>query len=185
LATGKISQAQADQRFDEMHTPLDQRVVPDDLRSDEHKLVDQHFPPAEEKDFLIRYFPPGREPQVMPKELQEFDQTARTWLSGAEFPRELGNSLVAEIERVARTTKGMTPSQLEAYGEAEFPKLQRAYGLQLEEKLLAANRMVQAIEAKRPGLNNLLKSKGIGDSALVVAQLIGQSERWHARRKGR
>jgi hypothetical protein len=38
---------------------------------------------------------------------------------------------------------------------------------------------------RRRGLKNLLKSKGIGDSSLVVAQILGQSERWHARRKGR
>jgi hypothetical protein len=112
------------------------------------------------------------------------DESARTWLAGAEFPRELGNSLITTIERVAHTTKGMTPNQLEAYGQAEYAKLERAYGPTLEEKLSAANRMVQALEAKRPGLNSFLQSKGIGDNELVVAQLIGQSERWHARRMG-
>lgn len=127
--------------------------------------------------------PPGREPQVMPKELTEFDQSARMWLASAEFPRELGNSLITPIERVAQQTKAMTPNELEAYGYAEFAKLERAYGPALEQKLGAAGRMVQALEAKRPGLNNLLQSKGIGDSALVVAQLIGQSERWHTGRK--
>lgn len=72
---------------------------------------------------------------------------------------------------------------MKPYGYAEFAKLERAYGPALERKLGAAGRMVQALEAKRLGLNNLLQSKGIGDSALVVAQLIGQSERWHTRRK--
>ena len=104
---------------------------------------------------------------------------------GAEFPRELGNSLVAEIERVAKTTKGMTPAQIESYGETEFAKLERVYGPKLEEKLRDAGRMVQELEAKRPGLNAFLQSKGLGDSALIVSQLIAQSERYWGRRKGR
>jgi hypothetical protein len=45
--------------------------------------------------------------------------------------------------------------------------------------------MIDVLDQKQPGLKNLLRSKGIGDSALVVAQILGQSERWHARRKGR
>ncbi|MEP6959102.1 MAG: hypothetical protein ABI980_10275 [Nitrospirota bacterium] len=187
LAIGKISQAQADARFDEMHTPLDQRVMPSDNRTDEQKLIDDHFPPARETDFCIHYYPPGQEPQVMPKELTEFDQSARTWLAGAEFPRELGNSLITTIDQVARTTKAMTPNQLEAYGQAEFSKLERAYGGEdkLQEKLHAAALMIQEIEKTKPGLQNLLRSKGIGDSALVASQLIAQSERYWGRRKGR
>lgn len=123
----------------------------------------------------------------MPKELQQFDQSARTWLSGAEFPRDLGNSLVTAIERVAQHTKAMTPEQLETYGGAEFVKLEKAYGGEdkLHEKLRAAAVIIHELEKTKPGLQNLLRSKWIGDNALVVAQIIGQNERWHARRKGR
>jgi hypothetical protein len=185
LATGKISQAQADARFAEMHTPLDQRVIPFDNRTDEQRLIDDHFPPAQEKDFLIRYFPPGREPQVMPKELHEFDQHARGWLSAAQFDRTLCNSLVTQISRVAQHTNTMTPDQLETYGENEYVKLQATYKDTLEDKLRQAGRMVEDLDKKQPGLKNLLRSKGIGDSALVASILIGQSEIYWARRKGR
>jgi hypothetical protein len=185
LAKGRISQAIADARFAELNTPLDQRVTPDDTRTDEQKLIDSHFPVAKEADYCIRFYPPGQEPESMPNELKELDQSARRWLVAAEFPRELGNSLITTIEQVGRTTKGMTPNELEAYGYAEFAKLERAYGPALEEKLRAAGRMVQALEARRPGLNNLLKSNGIGDSALFASQLIAQSERYWGRRKGR
>lgn len=175
LLKGKISQAVADARFDELNTPLDQRVAPPDTRTDEQKLIDDHFPLAKEKDYCLRYYPPGQEPPLMPKELTEFDQSARTWLAGAEFPRELGNSLVTTIEHVARTTKGMTPNELEAYGHAEFAKLERAYGPALEEKLHAANRMVQALEAKRPGLNRFLQSRGVGDPRWSWRSLLGKA----------
>jgi hypothetical protein len=46
LAKGRISQAIADARFAELNTPLDQRVTPDDTRTDEQKLIDSHFPVA-------------------------------------------------------------------------------------------------------------------------------------------
>ena len=94
VARGKVTPEAAAKIFDDLGTPAEQRAIPEDQRSDEGKLIDTHFPPGKETDYCIRYFPPGREPQVMPKELQEFDQSARTWLVGAEFPRELGNSLV-------------------------------------------------------------------------------------------
>ena len=69
----------------------------------------------------------------------------------------------------------------------EYDKLIRSYGGKdkLQEKLNAVAVMIHALDQKTPGLKNLLKSKGIGDNALVVAQIIGQSERWHARRNGR
>jgi len=53
----------------------------------------------------------------------------------------------------------------------------------LDEKLNAAGRMVQELEQKHPGVNALLKSKGIGDNALVVSMLIAQSELYWARRR--
>jgi hypothetical protein len=52
----------------------------------------------------------------------------------------------------------------------------------LEEKLGAAGRMVVELDAKKPGLKNLLKSLGIGDNALIASLLIQQSERYWARR---
>jgi len=47
----------------------------------------------------------------------------------------------------------------------------------------AAGRMVEVLEAKQPGLKNLLRSKGVGDNALVASLLIRQSERYWARRR--
>jgi hypothetical protein len=106
-------------------------------------------------------------------------------LSGAEFTRDSCNSLITQIERTVHATKGMTPEQLESYGLVEYEKLARAYGDTLDEKLRAAAVMIDALDKTQPGLKQLLQSNGIGDNALVVAQLIGQSECWHARRKGR
>jgi hypothetical protein len=183
LAAGRITLEEANKRFESLGAAPEQRAP--DTRSDEIKQLDAHFPPAKAEEYLIRYGEPGQPYPTMTEETKQFDTAARTWLSAAEFSRELGNSLITQIERTGRATRGMTPDQLITYGETEYQNLQRVYGPELEEKLRQAAEMVEAIEKKTPGLKRLLQSNGIGDNALVVAQLIGQAERYHARRKAR
>jgi hypothetical protein len=79
----------------------------------------------------------------------------------------------------------MNADQLESYGHAEFAKLERAYGPALDDKLRAAGRMVHELDQNTPGLKNLLRSRGLGDTAMIASLLIQQSERYWARRKGR
>lgn len=187
VASGKLSSEDATKLFDDLVVPADQRVMPTDTRTEEQRLIDEQFSAGRAQDFRLAYTDPGRPAPPMTKELQQFDQSPRAWLVGAEFPANLGNSLITTIEKVAQTTKHMDENQLEQYGVDEFAKLERAYGGEdkLQEKLRAAAVMIDVLDQKQPGLKNLLRSKGIGDSALVVAQILGQSERWHARRKGR
>jgi hypothetical protein len=146
LAAGKISQSQADKIFSELNVPAEDRVTKADTRSDEQKLIDAHFPVAKPEEFSIRYADPGQVTPRLTPELAQFDQSARTWLSQAEFPRELGNSIITTIERVAQTTKHMDANQLEQYGVDEFAKLERVYGKELDAKLQAAGRMVEDLE---------------------------------------
>jgi hypothetical protein len=78
----------------------------------------------------------------------------------------------------------MNADQLDQYGADEFVKLERAHDAALEERLRSAAEMIHDLDLKQPGLKNLLRSKGIGDNALVASLLIQQAERYHAR-KGR
>jgi hypothetical protein len=130
---------------------------------------------------LARYFKPGQSAEETP-ELKAFDQSARGWLAGAQFDRTLGNSLITAVERVTDRTATMNETQLEAYGQTEFQKLQQAYGPELEAKLNSAGLMVSELEKTRPGLKAFLKTAGVGDSALVASILIQQAERYWARR---
>jgi hypothetical protein len=104
-------------------------------------------------------------------------------MSGAGLPRELGNSLVNAIGTVISATHHMTEGQLQSYGEREFGKLQAAYGQDLEAKLQAAVKMVHELDAKQPGLKQFLKSRGIGDNAMVASMLIQAAERYHVRNR--
>jgi hypothetical protein len=45
--------------------------------------------------------------------------------------------------------------------------------------------MVEVLEKTKPGLKNLLRSKGLGDNAMVASLLIQQSEGSWVWRKGR
>jgi hypothetical protein len=156
-----------------------------DVRSPEVKALDAALPAANPEAYRITYSgEPGQDPPAMTPELKQFDASARTWLSTAGFPRDVGNSLVTTIAKVTQQTQRMTEGELETYAFAEFAKLERAHDPALEERLRAAGRLVEDLERKQPGLKQLLKSKGIGDSAMVASLLIQQAERYHAR-KGR
>jgi hypothetical protein len=179
LAGGKITQTQADAIFNELNVPLEQHAP--DTRSDEEKMLDKQFPVTKAEDFIIRYGLPGQELPMTP-ELKAFDQSARTWMATAGMPREIGNSLVSAIEKTAQATKHMSASELEHYGTTEFAKLEKAHGAALEERLQAAGRMVHDLDLKTAGLKNLLKSRGIGDNALIANMLIAHAQIYHARR---
>lgn len=97
--------------------------------------------------------------------------------------RELGNSLVNAIAKVAQTTKHMTPAQLDTYDEVEFAKLEKVYGPALDDKLRAADRMVEDLDKKATGLKHLPRAQSIGDNALIASLLIHQSQRYWARRR--
>lgn len=182
LAAGKISPEAAAKAFGQLGATAEQ-LAPD-TRSNDVKALDQAFPPARPEEFLIRYAAPGQsEEMVRTKEVAAFDTAARAWLSGAEFPRELGNSLVNAIAKVVQTTKGFSAEQLDDYGAREFVKLQRAHGPALEERLQAAAVMIDQLEQKQSGLKNLLKSRGIGDSAIVANLLINHAQIFHARNR--
>ena len=66
-------------------------------RTPEQKQLDTLHPPAKPNEYLIGYYTPGQEPPVIPPEVKEAEAMHRTWLSGAEFDRSTGNSLVHAI----------------------------------------------------------------------------------------
>ena len=169
LAAGKLTPEQAAKSFDELGTPAENRT---DTRTEAAKELDAAgLAPADKpEDYVIHY---GVE---MTPEGKQFDTAARTWLHGAGFPKDTGNSLVTTIGRVAQQTARFTPDQLTTYGQTEYAKLQKTYGESLGEKLQAANRMIHAMEERQPGIKALLQSRGIGDNAIVASMLIGQAE---------
>ena len=121
----------------------------------------------------------------MSKALSDFDQSARSWLVGAEFLANIGTSLITTIAKVAQQTKHLSADQLESYGLLQYERLERVYGAEVVDKRNDARRMVEQLEKKTPELKNLLRSKSPGDNAEIASLLIQQAERYWIRRKGR
>jgi hypothetical protein len=76
-------------------------------------------PPASPEQYSIRYGRPNGVEMTQSPELKQFDQSARARLSGAQFDRVTGNSLVTTIDRVAQQTSKMTDTQLEHYVDTQ------------------------------------------------------------------
>ena len=178
LAKGKMSPDQATKAFDDLKASPEQRAP--DTRSEDERTLDRLSPVAKPEEYLIQY--DHLDPlKPIPNEVRAFDTAARTWLSDAGTPREIGNSLVHAVDRAAKATGHMSDAECEHYGNAQYTILEKTYGADLEKKLQRAGEMVQELEKKTPGLNALLKS-GIGDNAIVASLLIQQSEIYWARK---
>ena len=176
VASGKMTPESAKGVFDQLGTPEADRQP--DTRSPELRLMDKDFPVEPDGTKYIMPYEPTPTPET-----QAFEQLARTWLHQADFPRELGNSVIKIVADTVKRTEKFTPAQLQAHGEYQYGLLEKVYGSQLDEKLSSANRMIQALEKTTPGLKRLLLTQGIGDNALFVTQLVSASERYWARRK--
>lgn len=177
VVKGRLTSDQAEQAFNELNTPVENRT---DGRSPVAKELDEagFAPAAKPEDYVIHW---GQE---QTPELKQFDTAARTWLHGAEYPRELGNSLVHQISKVIQRNAGKTPAQLDAEADANIIRLQGVHGGTLPEKFAAANKMIHELEAKQPGLKRLLTSHGVGDDPITVNLLLAQAERYWARKRG-
>lgn len=181
LAKGRITAEAAQRAFDELGTPATDRA-PVMKTEAARELEAAGFIPAKAEDFTLRMYPPGEEPAVVPQEVRDFETTARGYLVDAGFSRENGQALINAIDRTARVTKGMSPDQLEAYRVNELSKMQRIHGEKLDERLQAADDMLDIVERSRPGVKQLLRSHGVGTNALIWSLLIDHAQIFHARR---
>ena len=181
LLVGKITPEQATQQFNELNIPLEQRGP--DTRTAEQKTLDKQFPPAKESEYLIRYYTPGQEPPVIPKEVQAFDANARGWMADMGLPRDFGNATVNILSKSIQHLSTLSPDQRESYKEQENDKLRALFGGQdkLNEALEPARQMIHEVEQKRSGLKDFVRSHG--DHALFIAQLIQAARIYHERRK--
>ena len=177
LAKGKMTQAQADAVFNELNVPLDQRGP--DTRTDEQKTLDKHFTAAKPEDYIIRYGGPGEDVPMTP-ELKQGDAMLRGWLAAMGFSREQGNAASNIVLKLAQ--QKMTPAQVESYTVTENAKLQALYGDTWDERFEPARRMIHAVEATNPGLENFLRANGVGDRAVLVNMLINHAPIYHARK---
>jgi hypothetical protein len=195
LAAGKIDTAQAGKlskagnistmQVAQALTTLRAAAQPQaDTRTDAEKAVDRDFgPAAKPEEFHTRYYTPGQEPAVVPKEVQAFDANVRGWMADAGLSRELGNSVFSTLSKAIQHTHTMTAEQRESHRDSENAKMEKLFGPDWHEtKLKPVRAMLDAIDQKRPGLKALVREHG--DNAVFLAQLIQAAAIYH-RRLGR
>lgn len=175
---GKLSQQEADAALKVDGVEPAQQAAP---LSPEAQEMDHAFPPAKptEYDFTALY-----NGDDVSKETLAFDQQARGWLSEARFTKEIGSSLAREVDRVTVKHASMSEAEREIYKRTEFNKLERVWGSDTPKKIGAARRLVLELEAKSPGIVDVLERTGAGNSAIVIAQIAMQAERLLARKGG-
>lgn len=143
--------------------------------------IDKAFPPGKFEEFQLPSFT-EEDGQYTP-ELQAFDKAARTWLSEGRFTKEIGKYLGEEIDRIATAHHARSDIEKKEWMRHEEQTLRSLYGRDYDRKLELAERLVNELEAKRPGLKELLKVTGASHSAMIVAQLMEQAQRLYDRQQ--
>lgn len=117
-------------------------------------------------------------------EIAKADRQFRGWLSDAEFPRGIGSYVAREVGKVAESVPTMSEPERKLWAKDQQAQLRNLWGNQYTARLAQAEALVAELEAKSPGLTDLLERTGAGNSAFVVAQLAMQAERL-AMKRGR
>lgn len=144
---------------------------------------DKQNPPGRPEDFQVpNLVPPGG---VMSNaEVTAVAQKIQGWCATARLPKEIGNSILREADRVSATFGKMSESQKQDYTASERAKLARLWGDQTDSKIRLASQLVYELEAKSPGIVHAMTVTGAGSSALVMSHLVSAAERLLARQGG-
>jgi hypothetical protein len=179
---GRLTQAEADAMLQGDNAAPG--ATPAAGLSPEAAEIDAAFPPAAPHQYQFPSYSGGPGVGLTPEET-EFDTMARGWLAEARFPANLGSSLAKEVDAEARRHSTMSKIERTLYGKSQRLLLEKLWGDQFQTKLDAAEIFLQTIEAKRPGLADVLVRTGAANSARVIAALFFQAERQAARQSKR
>jgi len=115
---------------------------------------------------------------------QQFEagKLARSWLADARLPREIGSRIAQEAARSATLLKTMTPEAREIWTRGQRETIDRTLGAAASQKLALAQRLIQELETKSPGVVAFLEASGAGNAAAVVVQVAEHATRLAARR---
>lgn len=112
-----------------------------------------------------------------------FDTTARQYLGAAEFPREVGSTLLAAMHKYEHASAGRTLTD----GERELSKrsteaaLQRTLGEDYAPMVELARTLAQHIEKAKPGFIAWLESSGAGNDVRLITAMGFQAYMLKAR----
>lgn len=170
----------ADTRPPAPETPGDTPRDPTAEISDEDLAsINQMSPPAAANEFVI---PPIDGGNVTP-EVVAADKQSRDWLTAAEFDKANGSFVAAEIARFAPEWEAMGDVDRQLCERKCRAQLDRLWGASGPSKLALAQRFVNDIDVKQPGLLDFLANSGAGNNPAVILKVAEAASVYYARRR--
>lgn len=124
------------------------------------------------------------------REQAAYDAAIRSWFMEAQVPTSVGKVIVGQVDNLSREhlREGLTDEQRETgvakHKDASLAALKQIYGAALEEKIALANKYIDQVEAKQPGLKAFLDEHPyIANDAIVIREVIKLAEAHAARAK--
>jgi hypothetical protein len=135
-------------------------------------------PPAQSgADYHLAGLDPSESPEAA-----AFDGAARAWLLEAGFDGSTGTSLAARADELSRKAANWGETEIAQLRQASIATLRKIHGDTLEAKLDLVDNMIDEVEAKHPGLGEVLDLNPylLADSQ-IVHHLIEAAEARAAR----
>jgi hypothetical protein len=101
----------------------------------------------------------------------------------AGMTADTASYIIKEADAFGYRSETWTPEEHTLYARSEMAKLECVFGDQTAAKIETARKLIQTLEAKRPGLVELLERTGLGNNAAVILQIVNHAERLKARSK--
>lgn len=188
MKAGRISKGQRDKILAGRAAPVDttgSNVTPESVAAlttaAKAAEIDAAFPPAKAGQFDMPIF---TDEHGSAESEAAFNAAAgaRAALETAGFTKEIGGYLAKEIASVQKEWTGLDDTGQELYRRTQMAQLERMWNEKAPEKIALAQQLVRELEAKHPGVMDLLDMTGAANSATVIAQVVAHAERLLAKR---
>lgn len=176
-------------RRDLQHFANSGEMTREQANADLQRLGMDPLPPVAEQPTNDDPLPPATSPGAyrLPRLGESIENHAATRalafaMHDAQLPASVGSSISAQIEATARTFAKLSEVDRVIYTNKSRDALARTWGDAAPAKIAAAQKLVREMDAKRPGIVELLERTGAGSNPLVVSMLADAAARLSARR---
>ncbi|MBK8157368.1 MAG: hypothetical protein IPK59_00635 [Rhodospirillaceae bacterium] len=110
------------------------------------------------------------------QEAQETENQIRGWLATAQMPADIGNSVLHEAAQTFAVWRDASDAERQAYSDGQQAMLEKLWGDQMPAKLKLAGQLMRELEAKSPGIIEMLSITGAGSNARVITSFAYAAE---------
>jgi hypothetical protein len=143
-----------------------------DKRTPEERQFDKDFPAAKSHD--IQW--PHTEEATTPA-YHALRNEVNSRFIDADMTADTASYIIKEADAFGYCSEKWTLEEHTLYGRSELAKLTCVFGDQTAAKIETARKLIETLEAKRPGLVDLLERTGLGNNAAVILQIVNHAER--------